>query len=288
MAQLKDLLVTGPSQFIGNAIFNSITMRGTITTDSSTTGYALNAPNNKIVVKTVDIDKANDYNIIVQNSTAEGSGEICHRPRVQFIQDLGLSQVYNYKGTLSSLNNLKSISPARVGDVYFISEMNDNWACKQTVIAATGDKYTNYWQSIGNSVDLSGYVTKDKNETITGGKTFTNNIALSDSGNQEGVFKGIVGSCSNNYNLWRVGGSQNAGSDNEGYLEISLQDNNETTGKPIYIRQYKGNNSFQSVKREATLLDANGNTIFPGTVTVGLHGTFKYNTADKCIDVLFI
>lgn len=49
---------------------------------------------------------------------------------------------------------------------------------------------------------------------------------------------------------------------NAGWMEIaSSGDGNE----PIYARQYTG--VFTTVKRTATLLDANGNTVFPGTVT---------------------
>lgn len=49
---------------------------------------------------------------------------------------------------------------------------------------------------------------------------------------------------------------------NAGWMEIaSCGDGNE----PIYARQYTG--VFTTVKRTATLLDANGNTVFPGTVT---------------------
>jgi hypothetical protein len=43
-----------------------------------------------------------------------------------------------------------------------------NWACKAAVTAATGNNYATYWQSIGNTISLSGYVTKDTDQTITG------------------------------------------------------------------------------------------------------------------------
>jgi hypothetical protein len=79
---------------------------------------------------------------------------------------------------------------------------------------------------------------------------------------------------------WRIGGGATAS--NGGYMEIATADDGT---EPIYVRQYTG--AYTTLTRTATLLDASGNTIFPGTVTVGLHGTFKYNTADKCIDVLF-
>lgn len=51
-----------------------------------------------------------------------------------------------------------------------------------------------------------------------------------------------------------------------GWMEIaSCDDGNE----PIYVRQYTG--EFTSIKRTATLLDASGNTSFPGSVTSVRH-----------------
>lgn len=64
---------------------------------------------------------------------------------------------------------------------------------------------------------------------------------------------------------------------NAGWMEIaSCDDGNE----PIYARQYTG--TFTTIKRTATLLDANGNTIFPGTVTAptftgALNGTAEWS-----------
>jgi hypothetical protein len=71
--------------------------------------------------------------------------------------------VYNYKGTLADLNALKSIASARVGDVYFLSDTGNSWACKQKIAEATGNDYETYWSNLGNNVDLSGYMTLDTN-----------------------------------------------------------------------------------------------------------------------------
>lgn len=50
-----------------------------------------------------------------------------------------------------------------------------------------------------------------------------------------------------------------------GYLEIATGDNGD---EPIYVKQYSGtSNDFTGTARTATLLDANGNTSFPGQVT---------------------
>lgn len=68
-----------------------------------------------------------------------------------------------------------------------------------------------------------------------------------------------------------------ATAENAGWMEIaSCDDGNE----PIYARQYTG--VFTTIKRTATLLDANGNTVFPGTVTAptftgALNGTAEWS-----------
>lgn len=77
----------------------------------------------------------------------------------------------------------------------------------------------------------------------------------------------------NDYGRVAYGGTAS----NAGWMEIaSCDDGNE----PIYARQYTG--AFTTVKRTATLLDANGNTVFPGTVTAptftgALNGTAEWS-----------
>lgn len=66
---------------------------------------------------------------------------------------------------------------------------------------------------------------------------------------------GIIGT--NDYFRVRAGGAANGG-----YLEIATADDGD---EPIYVRQYTG--LFATVARTATLLNASGNTIFPGTLT---------------------
>lgn len=77
----------------------------------------------------------------------------------------------------------------------------------------------------------------------------------------------------NDYGRVAYGGTAS----NAGWMEIaSCDDGNE----PIYARQYTG--VFTTVKRTATLLDVNGNTVFPGTVTAptftgALNGTAEWS-----------
>ena len=65
-----------------------------------------------------------------------------------------------------------------------------------------------------------------------------------------------------------IGGASNAG-----WAEIATADD---YNEPIYVRQYQGN--FATLKRTVTLLDASGNSSFPGTITA----TFKGNVTGNC------
>jgi hypothetical protein len=56
----------------------------------------------------------------------------------------------------------------------------------------------------------------------------------------------------------RIGGTAS----DSGYVEFATADNGN---EPIYFRQYSG--TFSTLTRTATILDASGNTTFPGTVT---------------------
>ncbi len=79
--------------------------------------------------------------------------------------DLGLSNIYKYKGT-KTWAELLALTSAEVGDVYSITNAdpdgntNADWACHIAVTAAcTAENYADHWQSLGGKVDLSAYVT---------------------------------------------------------------------------------------------------------------------------------
>ena len=105
---------------------------------------------------------------------------------------------------------------------------------------------------------LSDYVTLSGSQTVSN-KTFsgTNGITFTDT-SADSTRNILYGKMAAN-DLYRmmVGGASNAG-----YLEIATADDGS---EPIYIRQYSG--TFSTLKRTATILDASGNTSFPGTVT---------------------
>ena len=87
------------------------------------------------------------------------------------------------------------------------------------------------------------------------GGTLTGDLLFSDSGT---TFRQIKGTCGGN-DFWRIGGGATA--ESAGFMEIATAEN---ATEPIYVRQYIG--VFATIKRTATLLDANGNTSFPGIV----------------------
>jgi hypothetical protein len=75
----------------------------------------------------------------------------------------------------------------------------------------------------------------------------------------------------NDYFRIHVGGTAS----NAGYAEIATSDDGN---EPIYVRQYSG--VFSTKVKEATLLDASGNTEFPGIVSANsFHSTVATGTA---------
>ena len=89
------------------------------------------------------------------------------------------------------------------------------------------------------------------------GDTMTGSLNFSDSGTTKRGIQGVSGT--NDY--WFVGGGATAS--NAGYMEISTGDDGD---EPIYVRQYIGAPLTGTVARTLTLLDASGNSAFPGNV----------------------
>ena len=92
---------------------------------------------------------------------------------------------------------------------------------------------------------------------LSGSTAITGNLEFSNSGTAP---RGIIGTMGDS-DHWRIIGGA-TGSDSS-YLELSTADNGN---EPIYVRQYSSG-KFVTLKRSATLLDASGNTIIPGTLT---------------------
>jgi hypothetical protein len=86
----------------------------------------------------------------------------------------------------------------------------------------------------------------------------------------------VLGSMADNDNFRiRIGGTAT----NTGFVEIATADDGT---EPIHIRQYTG--AFATLTRTATLLDASGNTVFPGTVSAsGLAGSLLTSTVGTAL-----
>ena len=105
----------------------------------------------------------------------------------------------------------------------------------------------------------------DGSQNLSGNIHFTNDDLT-------GVVVGAIGKVGNN-DFWRVGGGATA--NDSGFMELATADNGN---EPIYVRQYTG--EYTTITRTATLLDASGNTQFPGTVTAtAFYGTVTGNAS---------
>jgi hypothetical protein len=101
---------------------------------------------------------------------------------------------------------------------------------------------------------------------LTGG-TLSGDLLFSNSGLTK---RGIMGTVGDN-DYWFVGGGATAS--NTGFMEIATGDDGQTAGtyEPIYASQYgPGNPLTGTLVRRASLLDANGNTTFPGSVGINV------------------
>ena len=104
-------------------------------------------------------------------------------------------------------------------------------------------------------VSLNAKVTGDL--TVNGGITTTGINFLGTTGtNSRTLLQSVM--ADNDFFRILVGGTAS----NSGFVELATADDG---AEPIYVRQYTG--VFTSLTRSATLLDSNGNTSFPGTVT---------------------
>lgn len=89
--------------------------------------------------------------------------------------------------------------------------------------------------------------------TMTGGITFSEGASAT-----SGTYTHLTGTMAAN-DGWRI--ASGATASNAGFLEIATRDDGN---EPIYVRQYTGN--FATLKRTLTLLDASGNSVFPGRI----------------------
>lgn len=105
-------------------------------------------------------------------------------------------------------------------------------------------------QYLTSHQDISGKLNK-------GGDTMTGDLLLAQNGTTG--TRQIKFTCGDNDYMRLAAGATAA---NAGWAELATADDGN---EPIYVRQYTG--TFTTIKRTLTLLDANGNTNFPGSIT---------------------
>lgn len=135
------------------------------------------------------------------------------------------------------------------------NDYNPDSASDSISLSQTGAKnlYTAVTKSISDTA---------ANYLPLAGGDMSGNITFSNSGTSRRGIQGING----DNDGWRIMGAATAS--NAGYLEIATDDDGN---EPIYVRQYNnggGGLAFANIARTLTLLDADGNTSIPGSITV--------------------
>lgn len=117
------------------------------------------------------------------------------------------------------------------------------------------------------NIDLPGVNTAGNQNTTGNAATATEVIRTVAAANEANLLYATI--ADNDFFRIRVGGASNAG-----FAEIATADDGS---EPIHVRQYTG--VFSSITRTATLLDASGNTSFPGVVSASGGSSTNWNTA---------
>jgi hypothetical protein len=121
-------------------------------------------------------------------------------------------------------------------------------------VAINGDTQINNALTIGSG----------SGDTLTVNSQVAGNVAFNDNATTSN--RGVIGTVGNN-DAWFVGGA--ATTSNAGYMVIATGDDGT---EPIYVRQYSDGTPISGTTyRQATLLDASGNTTFPGNITSAGH-----------------
>ena len=142
------------------------------------------------------------------------------------------------------------------------------------------------WRMLLDSVNYASY--SDGRYVKKAGDTMTGNLNISGGH----ILYMLQTSPTSTQQIHLQGGSNDYGriafgatAGNAGWMEIASSDDGN---EPIYARQYTG--IFTTIKRTATLLDASGNTSFPGSVTSVRHistvgtGTAPYQCSSTTLN----
>jgi hypothetical protein len=237
----------------------------------------------------------NLYNLIITNQSSSNSGISGKAPIYHASEDddygvgtsteyghLKLSDEYNDSSATASsgiaasnyalyrcyanLNSVYSghINTTATSSKYSHVKLSDNYSLNSggadSAVGASSkalyDAYISLGTTISNMVNTR--------IPLSGSDSITGDLKFAESGT---TIRGISGRVGTN-DAWRVVGG--ATGENGGYLEIATTDDGN---EPIYVRQYKdgdgGGFTKNIIARTATLLDASGNTSFPGTISEG-------------------
>lgn len=176
-----------------------------------------------------------------------------------------LSTVYHYKSSVNSYNDLPK-SGMKVGDTYNIQTKDDMHGIRP------GDNVSwngTDWDNLSGIVDLSRLLPKSGG-VITGDLSVQGKLhANADTATKVTATAPVNGSADLVYGT--MAGTDAArihisDANDRGELELATSDNGDET---IVVRQYYhgGAGTFTDVAREAYILNSEGNTSFPGTVT---------------------
>ena len=141
------------------------------------------------------------------------------------------------------------------------------------VMDVNNDDTSNVWFEVQGYNYSSGYVKNGSNDNYVllggGGHKLESALNVASASVASKVYGqvGDTGShelvrCDMNNDQFRIIAGSNG--NNNGWAEIATADDGS---EPIYVRQYTG--VFSSVRRTLTLLDGGGNTIFPGSLSIG-------------------
>lgn len=215
-----------------------------------------------VLFKGNDIGNGTDA-ITVSNS---GPDRIRHIAAAHLFQTYttGLSGSVESVCTSSALKNLFSIASNRV--ISYVQLQSTIASGVAPFIVASNTVVSNLNADLLDGQHLSDLDGRYVNVT---GDTMTGDLTM---GGGHMIYLAQASATSTQH-IRLQGGSNDYGriafgatAENAGWMEIaSCDDGNE----PIYVRQYTG--VFTSIKRTATLLDASGNTSFPGSVTSVRH-----------------
>lgn len=269
---LSSLSVTSNSSLTGTLTVSGSSSLSTLSTSGLATLKSLSVTGNSTLTGNLDVTGA----------TTVGSHVIPSTPNSCNLgsRDKYFSNIYSttftgaLSGNASTASKLAtavtiSLSGAVNGSKPFDGSSNIDISttladlASDKVTALTGYSKASTYSAITTSDSLNTAIGKlEKNFSnylpLAGGP-LTGNISFSNA--DIGATRGITGNIAGS-DQWRIVGG--ATSSDSGYVEIATADNGN---EPIYVRQYSSAFSTGTVKRTATLLDANGNTKFPGTVT---------------------